>query len=92
MRGEQFRMRFLVQWSVSHFRARGVSTKEVIAFPVFRWSDWPWHETTTTVGAGIEQNGIDARGAKRAFIRTNTRFERVGWQRRIAMLASWSEF
>jgi hypothetical protein len=68
-------MSFRVNWPVLDLGTRRIFAKEVVAFPIFRWSDWPRNETTNAVGADIAQNGVDTRRAKRALVGANARFK-----------------
>lgn len=74
------------------FSARRIIAKKVVAFPVLRRPDWSGHKTTTTVGADVSQNAIDAARAKRAFVGADARFDRIGRQCLVAVLACGSEF
>ena len=85
-------MFFQVHGSVFHFRARWMSIKVVVAFPVFRWPDGPGHKVATAVRTDVTQESIDARRAERAFIRADARLKRVRRQGFIAMLTGGSEF
>ena len=69
-----------------------MSTKVVIAPPVFRWPDGPWHKIATAVRTDVTQKSIHARRAERAFIRADARLKRVRRQGFIAMLTGGSEF
>ena len=67
-----------------------ILAKEVIAFPVPGWPDWPWHETATAIRTHIAQNAFDTLSAKRALVAANTRLKRVGRQRLVAVLTAGS--
>ena len=68
-------MSFRVNGPMLDLGTRRIFAKEVIAFPICRWSDWPRNETTTAVRADICQNVVDTRRAKRALIGANARFK-----------------
>jgi hypothetical protein len=70
---------------------RRVLTKEVVAFPVPRRSDWSGYESATAVRAHVLQDGIDTRCAKGALVGANACLERVRRQRLVAILAGGSE-
>jgi hypothetical protein len=55
--------------------ARWILAKEIVAFPIFRRSDWSGDKTATAVRANVFQNIIDTRCTKRAFICANARFK-----------------
>jgi hypothetical protein len=85
-------MNFRVNRPMPNLGARGVLTKEVVAFPVLRWSDWSWNKSTAAVRAYIFQDVCDTRRAKCALVRADACFKRIGRQRLVAILASRSEF
>lgn len=60
--------------------------------PIRRRPDRPWSEPAAAIGTDIFQHLFDARYAKRAFIRTDPRLERIRRQRLVAMFACGSEF
>jgi hypothetical protein len=60
---------FRIDRPVFDLRARRVLAKIVNTFPVFRWPDWPGNKTAAAVRADVVQDGLDASGAERAFIR-----------------------
>ena len=70
---------------------RRVLTKEVVAFPVPRRSDWSGYESATAVRADVLQDGIDTRGAKGALVGANACLEGVRRQRLVAVLTGGSE-
>jgi len=72
--------------------ARRVLAKKVVALPVLRRSDGSANEATTTVWTDIAQHMINTGGTERTFIGADACLMRVGWQRFIAVLASWPEF
>ena len=86
------RMNFGVDRPMPNLGARGVLTKEVVAFPVLRRSDWSWNKSTAAVRAYIFQDVFDTRRAKCALVRADACFSRIGRQRLVAILASRSEF
>src|SRR5450432_339188 len=72
---------------MADFGARRILAKEVVAFPVRRRADGPGHETAAAVRADVVQHGVHARGAKRAFVGADPRFQRGRGQRLVALLA-----
>jgi hypothetical protein len=70
---------------------RRVLTKEVVTFPVPRWSDGSGNESAAAVWANVLQDVIDTRGAKRALIGANARLKRVRGQCLVAVLTGGSE-
>ena len=71
---------------------RRVLAKKVVAFPVPYRSDRSRHKAAPAVRADVFQDVIDTRGAKRTLISADARFERVGWQRLIAVFAGRTKF
>lgn len=90
--GCELRVRLWIDRSVFDGRARRIVTQIVVAFPVFRWPDWPRNKAPTTVGADVMQDGFDAGGAERALVGTDTRLKGIGWQRLVAVFTGGSEF
>lgn len=70
-------MTFRIHWLVFDGGARGVLTKKVIALPVSRWPDGPWHESAPAIRANIADDGVHTSGTKRTFIRTDPRLHGV---------------
>lgn len=85
-------MRDRINRPVLELGARWVFAKKIIANPVLRRSDWSRNKASTAVWTDVTQDSIDAGGAKRALVATDTRFKGVRRQRLVAVLASWSEF
>jgi hypothetical protein len=77
---------------VLDFGARWILAKKVVTFPIPRRSDSSRNKATTAIRTDVAQNVIDARGAKRALVGTDARFNRVGWQLLVAVLAGRPEF
>jgi hypothetical protein len=69
-----------------------IRAEKIEAFPVLRRSYGPPGKTTTTVRADIVQDEFRAGATKRAFKRTDHRFDRIWWQRHFAILANRSYF
>ena len=85
-------MRFRVYWPVFHCCTGRMGAKEIITFPVLRWSDGPRHKPATTIRANIVQQRLHTGCTKGAFIGTNARFQRIGRQCLVTLLTSRSEF
>jgi hypothetical protein len=85
-------MSFRVNRPVLDLDTRRIFAEEVVAFPIFRRSDWPRNETTTAVRADVSQNVVDTRRTKRALVGANARFKRLRWKCFVAVLASGSKF
>jgi hypothetical protein len=85
-------MSFRVNRPVLDLGTRRIFAKEVVAFPIFRRSDWPRNKTTSAVRADVSQNVVDTRRTKRALVGANARFKRFGWQCFVAVFAGGSEF
>ena len=64
----------------------------IVTIPVVRGPDGPGNEASPAIWANIAQQGICARRVKRALVRTNTRFGRIGRQCLVAILAGRPEF
>jgi hypothetical protein len=71
--------------------ARGVLPEKIVSSPIVRWPDRPRHKSATAVRADIFKL-VDARSTKRAFVRADSRFQRLGRKRPVAVLTGWSEF
>ena len=82
-----------IHWSVLQRLTGWVIPQKVAVFPVQRWPNRPLHKPTATVRASIAlQNRLNAGGAKRAFEAADAGFERLGWQRCVAVFAGGAEF
>lgn len=90
--GREPRMGCPVNGPVFNLRTRRIIPKEVVAVPVFGWPDWSWNEAAPTVGAHIFQHSIYTRSAKRTFVGTNARFERIRRQHLVAILTGRPKF
>jgi hypothetical protein len=69
-----------------------ILAEEVIAFPVLRGSDRPWHKPAAAIGADIAQDMLNASSAKRTFISTYAGIKRGRGQGLVAVFAGRSEF
>jgi len=72
--------------------ARRICVEMVATFPVVGRPDWPGTKTSATVRTDIVQDAFNAVTAESAFKRANHRVSRIGRKRRIAILASRSQF
>lgn len=70
---------------VSHLGTGGVLAEEIIVLPVLRRPDGSGCKPAAAVGADVLQYVVDTRGTKRALVRTDARFKRVGRQRLVAV-------
>src|SRR5881396_1957880 len=80
-----------IHGSVPDLDARGVLFKKIVVLPVRRWSDRPGNKSSTAVRTDVLKHAVDTRGAERALIGANARFQRVRRKRLIAVLTGWSE-
>ena len=79
---------------VAQFTAHGVSRmvlKSGAGTPGTPRSDWPWHESSSAVGADVAQHVLNALGAERAFIAADLRVWRFGRKVGVAQLAVWAQ-
>ena len=53
---------------ITNRRTRRVFPEIIVTLPTGRWSNRSRNEAASTVRADVEQDGVDARCAKRAFI------------------------
>src|SRR5262245_5990231 len=90
-RSREYRMSRRIDRRVAESGARRGMTEVVVAFPVLRWPDRPWCETTATIRADIIQEAFNAGDAEGAFVTANACLERVGWQLQVAVFAGRSE-
>ena len=88
----ELRMSRRIDRPVLHLGTRWVLAEEIVPFPIPRRPDGARDKTAAAVRTDVAQNTIDAGRAKRAFIRTDARFERIRWQCLVAVFASGSEF
>ena len=72
--------------------ARRVFAEEVVALPIFRWSDRSRDKPAAAVRADITEDIVNARCAERTFISANARFERAWRQGLVAVFAGRAEF
>ena len=88
----ELRMSRRIDRPVLHLGTRWVLAEEIVPFPIPRRPDGAWDKTAAAIRTDVAQNAIDAGRAKRALIRADARFDRVRWQRLVAVFASGSEF
>ena len=78
--------------SVPDSRARRILAEKIVILPVRRRPDRPRRESSAAIRADIVQDALDAAHAKRAFIGTDSRFERIRRQFLVAVFAGRTEF
>ena len=85
-------MRERINGSVLDLGARRIFTEEVVALPIPRRPDGPRNKAATAIRADVAQHLFDTGGAKGALVGADARFQRIGRQRFVAVLAARPEF
>ena len=86
-RRRELRMLRRINRSVPHSRARRILGEKVVTLPVRQWSDRPRRESSAAIRTDIVQDAFNAAHAERAFIGTDSRFERIRRQFLVAVFA-----
>lgn len=66
-------------------------TQIVIILPISRRTNRPWSEAATTIRTYVSDYIVNASGAKGALECADTRFDRIGWERLVAVFARGAE-
>lgn len=81
-----------IHWPVPDLGAGQVLAQVVVAFPVSGGPDGAWGEAAAAVRTDVAEQGVDAVGAECALVGTDPRFDRIGRQQPVAILAGGPEF